>query len=98
MRPLDYYLRALEEAGFTVEEVRARSIEARVDEWFEFLSAYHEAVLGWVGGSAKVDGSAARPPRRSPTGWRSSATPWTRSFGGRDAFRCCWTYINCVRP
>jgi hypothetical protein len=18
-------------------------------------------------------------------------------FGGRPAFRCCWTYINCVR-
>ena len=68
VRPLDYYLQALEEAGFTVEEVRARSIEARVDEWFEFLSAYHEAVLGWVGGSAKVDGSPRARGGHRPSG------------------------------
>src|SRR4030095_5460426 len=61
VRPLDFYLRGLEEAGFTVEDVRARPIEAQVADWFEFLSAYHEAVLGWVGGSAKVDGQAAGP-------------------------------------
>jgi hypothetical protein len=41
VRPLEHYLRCLEEAGFTVEEVTTRSIEARVEDWFEFLSAYH---------------------------------------------------------
>src|SRR4030095_207562 len=30
VRPLEYYLRVLEEAGFTVEEVTVRSIEAAV--------------------------------------------------------------------
>src|SRR5262249_296200 len=58
VQPLDHYLRCLEEAGFTVEEVTTRSIEARVEDWFEFLSAYHEAVLGWLGSSVKVDGKA----------------------------------------
>jgi hypothetical protein len=29
---------------------------SHLEDWFEFLSAYHEAVLGWVGGSVKVDG------------------------------------------
>jgi SAM-dependent methyltransferase len=97
VRPLDYYLRSLEEAGFTVEEVRARSIEAQVADWFEFLGAYHEAVLGWVGGSAKVDGVAPGP------GAVADRLALIRHamdtlFGGRDAFRCCWTYITCVRP
>ena len=32
-----------------------------MEDWFEFLSAYHEAVLGWVGGS--VEGR--RPGARS---------------------------------
>jgi hypothetical protein len=97
VRPLDHYLRALETAGFTVEEVRARSIEARVDEWFEFLSAYHEAVLGWVGGSAKIDG---RPPTAQAVEDRLALIRHAMDtlFGGRDAFRCCWTYINAVRP
>ena len=96
VRPLDYYLRGLEEAGFTVEEVRARSIEAQVSDWFEFLSAYHEAVLGWVGGSVKVDGHA---PGADAVSARLALIRHAMDtlFGGRDAFRCCWTYINCVR-
>ena len=36
-------------------------------EWYEFLAAYPDAVLGWVGGSEKVDGAAALPRRRPPT-------------------------------
>jgi SAM-dependent methyltransferase len=97
VRPLDYYLRALEAAGFTLEEVRARSIEARVGEWFEFLSAYHEAVLGWVGGSAKVDG---KPASAQAVTDRLALIRHAMDtlFGGRDGFRCCWTYINCVKP
>ena len=78
-------------------QVQARTIEARVDDWFEFLSAYHEAVLGWVGGSAKVDGAAP-----SETGVRDRLALIRHAmetlFGGRSAFRCCWTYINAVRP
>ena len=97
VRPLDYYVRGLEEAGFTVEDVRARSIEARVDDWFEFLSAYHEAVLGWVGGSAKVDGKAPGPDAVADR-LALIRHAMDTLFGGRDAFRCCWTYINCVRP
>jgi len=97
VRPLDYYLRGLEAAGFTVEDVRARSIEAQVADWFEFLSAYHEAVLGWVGGSAKVDGKAPGPEAVADR-LALIRHAMDTLFGGRDAFRCCWTYINCVRP
>ena len=96
VRPLDYYVRGLEEAGFTVEDVRARSIEARVDDWFEFLSAYHEAVLGWVGGSARIDGKAPGPDAVADR-LALIRHAMDTLFGGRDAFRCCWTYINCIR-
>lgn len=97
VRPLEDYLGALEAAGFTVEEVTARSIEARVEDWFEFLSAYHEAVLGWVGTSLKVDG---RAPTAEALRDRLALIRHAMDtlFGGRPAFRCCWTYINCVRP
>jgi hypothetical protein len=97
VRPLDYYLGCLERAGFTVEDAAARTIEARVDDWFEFLSAYHEAVLGWVGGSAKVDGRAAGEDAvRDRLALIRHAMDTL--FGGRPAFRCCWTYLNAVRP
>ncbi|MGH7323727.1 MAG: hypothetical protein ACREJ9_03675 [Candidatus Rokuibacteriota bacterium] len=97
VRPLDYYVRCLEQAGFTVEEVTGRTIEARVEDWFEFLSAYHEAVLGWVGTSVKVDGKA---PGKEAVADRLALIRHAMDtlFGGRPAFRCCWTYINCVRP
>jgi SAM-dependent methyltransferase len=97
VRPLDFYLPELEQAGFAVEGVVARSIEAQVNDWFEFLSAYHEAVLGWVGGSAKIDGKA---PAGEAVADRLALIRHAMDtlFGGRDAFRCCWTYINCVRP
>jgi SAM-dependent methyltransferase len=97
VRPLDYYLGGLEGAGFRVEDVTARTIEARVEDWFQFLSAYHEAVLGWVGGSAKVDGRAAGEEAvRDRLALIRHAMDTL--FGGRPAFQCCWTYINGVRP
>jgi SAM-dependent methyltransferase len=97
VRPLDYYVRCLEGAGFAVEAVAARTIETRVDDWFEFLSAYHEAVLGWVGGSVKVDGKA---PAEAAVRDRLALIRHAMDtlFGGRQEFRCCWTYITCLRP
>ncbi len=68
-RPLEFYVETLELAGLKVESVREASIEARVGEWYEFLTTYSDAVLGWVGGTEKIDG-AAPLPMRSPTGWR----------------------------
>jgi SAM-dependent methyltransferase len=97
VRPLDYYVRCLEGAGLAVEAVAARTIETRVDDWFEFLSAYHEAVLGWVGGSVKVDGKA---PAEAAVRDRLALIRHAMDtlFGGRQEFRCCWTYITCLRP
>ena len=96
MRPLDYYVGCLKAAGFVVEDVTARTIEARVDDWFEFLSAYHEAVLGWVGGSAKVEGRATDGDAvRDRLALIRHAMDTV--LGGRPSFQCCWTYINCVK-
>jgi ubiquinone/menaquinone biosynthesis C-methylase UbiE len=93
VRPLDYYLRCMKDAGFVVADVTARGIEARVDDWFEFLSAYHEAVLGWVGGSSKVEGASATPEAvRDRLALIRHAMETL--FGGRPTFRCCWSYIN----
>jgi len=68
-RPLELYLDALRGAGFAVDDVSERTIEADVEEWFQFLAAYS-------GGSAARSRSTA-PPRRSrrrPTGSRCSVS------------------------
>jgi SAM-dependent methyltransferase len=52
-RPVDFYLGALRDSGFEIEDVSERTIDAEVEEWYEFLSAYADAVLGWSVGRPK---------------------------------------------
>jgi hypothetical protein len=76
--------------------VTERTIEARVDEWYEFLAAYADAVLGWVGGSAKVDGEPATAEAAADR-LELLRESLDTIFGGRPTFRCCWTYITATR-
>jgi SAM-dependent methyltransferase len=96
VRPLEHYLSSLEETGFRIVEVSQLPIEAHVDQWFEFLSAYHEGVLGWVGGSARVEGEDPAPEAiedRLRLLWQSME----RVFEGRPSFEAVWTYITAER-
>ncbi|HEU6443885.1 MAG TPA: class I SAM-dependent methyltransferase [Gaiellaceae bacterium] len=95
-RPLEYYLETLEAAGFAIEDVAERTIEADVEEWYEFLAAYADAVLGWVGGSEKVDGAPASEGAAEDRR-RLLHDALAVIFGGRPTFRCCWTYITARR-
>lgn len=96
VRPLDHYLGVFEQAGFRVIDVDYVPIEARVDEWYEFLSTYHEGVLGWVGGSAKIEG---KPPSDAAVHDRLELlqAAMARIFGGRPTFQAGWTYITAQR-
>jgi SAM-dependent methyltransferase len=94
-RPLDFYLETLEAAGLKIESVREASIEAGVQDWFVLLRAYNDAVLGWVGGTEKIDGAAP-----SPDAVADRLTLMRHAmdvlFHGRPTFQACWTYITCV--
>jgi ubiquinone/menaquinone biosynthesis C-methylase UbiE len=96
-RPLDVYLDALRGSGFVIDEVTERTIEADVKEWFEFLAAYADAVLGWVGGSAKVDGVAATDEAAADR-LGLLRTALDVIFANRPTFLCCWTYISASKP
>jgi SAM-dependent methyltransferase len=94
-RPLDLYVHALGCAGFDVVEVTKETITATIDDWFDLLTAYHESVLGWVGGTEKIDGS---PPSEEAVADRLALIKESLDaiFGARPEFRCCWTYIQAV--
>lgn len=94
-RPLDFYTETLEAGGLTVESVREASIEAGVQDWYEFLTAYHDAVLGWVGGTEKIDG---RKPSADAVEDRLTIMRHAMDvlFNGRPTFQACWTYLTCV--
>jgi ubiquinone/menaquinone biosynthesis C-methylase UbiE len=93
-RHLSFYLRELDRAGLEVEKVETRPVVARVDDWADFLSTYHEGVLGWVGGVAKIEG---RPPTPADLQIRLLLLKDSlhRLFGGRQDFVATWTYIRC---
>ena len=92
VRPLGHYLEALERAGFTVDGVEHRTIEAGTADWTDFLAAYHEGVLGWVGGAERVDGV---PPTEAAVADRLELLRLAVAdvFGG-PAFTAVWTYVD----
>jgi hypothetical protein len=95
LRPLAEYAAAIAGAGFRAVEVRHRPIEVRLDEWTRFLSAYHEGVLPWVGGTARVDG---RPPAPDAVQDRLAllALALREAIGG-PRFTAEWTYLDAER-
>ena len=96
VRPLELYLEAFRDAGFTVLHVFDETIFARVDEWCSLLSTYHDGVLSWVGGSQKVEGM---PPSDEAVRQRLFLIKYSleKLFPGQDSFPCTWTYLTCRR-
>ena len=92
VRPLAHYLGALEAAGFRIERVEHRTIAAETAEWTAFLSAYHEGVLGWVGGSERIEGV---PPSEAAVADRLRLLRESvdHVFAG-GSFDAVWTYIE----
>jgi ubiquinone/menaquinone biosynthesis C-methylase UbiE len=94
VRPLGHYLEALERAGFTVEGVEHRTIDARTEDWTAFLAAYHEGVLGWVGGSERVEGAA--PVDEAVADRLELLRLAVDEVFGAPSFDAVWTYVDAV--
>jgi SAM-dependent methyltransferase len=94
VRPLEHYLAVLRSVGFEVTAVRRRRIPARIDEWYEFLSVYHEGVLGWVGGAERITG---QPASESVIDDRLELMreAMRSVFGDAFEFGASWTYLTC---
>jgi len=92
-RSLEYYLYVMKKAGFVNLSVTHKPIAVRVDEWYDFLSVYHEGVLGWVGGAEKVEG---KPPSPESVNDRLALMRdgLSDALGGKTEFLCYWTYIT----
>jgi SAM-dependent methyltransferase len=95
-RPLEYYTDALTRNELTVTDVSQATIVADVDEWYELMTAYHEAVLGWVGGTKRVEGE--EPSEEAVRDrLRLMRHALDTIFGSRDSFKACWTYITATK-
>jgi len=90
-RPLGAYLDALRGAGFVDVRVRRRPVEVRRDEWLRFLAVYHEGILPWVGGCARVDG---KPPSDEAVRDRLELLEAGLADAVGPTFTATWTYID----
>ncbi len=95
-RSLDCYLDALSKAGFVDCQYFVRPVSVRVSDWVGFLSAYEDPIVGFIGGSTKVDG---RPPsyRQVAERKRLLGSAVRQLFLGQSDFNVLWTYIIATR-
>jgi hypothetical protein len=96
IRPIDFYTDELVKNGFKITEVKTINIDAKVDEWFDFLKVYHEGVIGWVGGSKKITGIE---PTEQEINERIEIIRLSlnKMFNGQNNFKACWNYIICEK-
>ncbi len=97
VRPLSYYVDTFREAGFDVVNVYEHSIGALVADWTDFLSAYHEGVLGWAGGCQRID--KTEPSDEAVTLRQELLRDSLAAlFNHQPDFLANWTYITCRKP
>ncbi|HUR67602.1 MAG TPA: methyltransferase domain-containing protein [Candidatus Thermoplasmatota archaeon] len=91
-RPLALYVDALERADIRVEATRTHVVRASAAEWHSFLSVYSEGVLGWVGGSPRIEG---HEPDAGALHDRFTLMRLALDevLAGRETFDAVWTYV-----
>jgi ubiquinone/menaquinone biosynthesis C-methylase UbiE len=95
LRWVEDYLKALEQAGFKVEQERAETVPVGAKDWYEACLVYPD-LIAWVAGSPKVD-----PTPPSPTAQKDLAAlldqAFDEVFAGRATFDSTWTFITARR-
>lgn len=97
VRPIDTYLEALKSAGFQIDKQLVNTIPANVEEWFSFISVYHEGVLGWIGGAERITGEEASEETIEDRK-ELIRISMNEIFDGNDSFKTSWTYIEGLKP
>jgi hypothetical protein len=96
IRPINFYTDELIKNGFKIVEVKTIDVNAKVDEWFDFLKVYHEGIIGWIGGSKKITGIE---PSEDEVNDRVEIIKLalTEMFNNQNDFKACWNYIICEK-
>lgn len=96
VKPVDLYLDALSDSGLKPLHFFEEPVNIEVGDLIDALTPYHDVILGWVGGSRKIEGT---PPTEKALRDRLFLLRYCaeRLYGTRKSFQCAWTYITCRR-
>ena len=96
VKNIEYYTDEILKNNFKILEIKTINIDARVDEWFEFLKVYHEGIISWVGGANKITGVE---PKKDEVEDRIDIIKLALNemFNNNNDFKACWNYIICEK-
>jgi hypothetical protein len=91
----------VDESGIAYDRVKGHSwsswtIDAEVDEWYEFLCAHHDAGPGWVRGTQRIEGTTPSGEAVRDRLLRIRQALYLL-FGHRWSFRACRPYTTWVK-
>lgn len=92
IRALDLYVEELRTAGFAVTSVEHLPVDVELAEWIAFLEVYHEGIVGWAGGTERIDGAA--PTSETIALRKELLGDAMRSVFPDGHFTAMWTYIE----
>lgn len=93
-RTIDFYLDSLAQSGIRPIHYFEEPVNITVDDLVDALLPYHDVVLGWIGGSRKVEKTA---PSSKAIQDRLFLIKYCadKILGSQNFFQCAWTYITC---
>ena len=96
VKNIEYYTDEILKNNFKILEIKTINIDAKVDEWFEFLKVYHEGIISWVGGANKITGVE---PKKDEVEDRIDIIKLALNemFNNNNDFKACWNYIICEK-
>ncbi|WP_020673080.1 class I SAM-dependent methyltransferase [Amycolatopsis nigrescens] len=91
---VDKYLRALAGAGLKPLHYFEQLVNVYPDDLVDSLSPYHEVVLGWIGGTRKVEGASPAPGAVRD---RLFLLRYCidKLYAKRDHYQCHFSYFTC---
>jgi hypothetical protein len=96
IKNIEYYTDEILKNNFKILEIKTINIDAKVDEWFEFLKVYHEGIISWIGGANKITGV---DPKENEVGDRIEIIKLALNemFNNKNDFKACWNYVICEK-
>lgn len=96
VKNIEYYTDEILKNNFKILEIKTINIDAKVDEWFEFLKVYHEGIISWVGGANKITGVESKENEVEDR-IDIIKLALNEMFDNKNDFKACWNYIICEK-